>query len=146
MWKGLCCSERALLRSTVEVQPKRAICRYGRACAALRGPSYGLRWKWANFRLKRAICRCGRACTALIGPLISLCRPLSGPKMLFRRSGKDSCCIEGALCLPVRRPERVLCGPGNEAKFIFIYGVGCRKKSFMLGVKNVGKIRMVIFE
>ena len=32
------------------------------------------------------------------------------------------------------------------AKFIFSYVVGCRKKSFMLGVQDVGKIRMLIFE
>ena len=35
-----------------------AICRWGRACAALRGPSlYGQRSKCAHFRPKRAICR-----------------------------------------------------------------------------------------
>ena len=32
------------------------------------------------------------------------------------------------------------------AKFIFSYGVGCRKKGFMLGVQDVGKIRTLIFE
>ena len=37
-------------------------------------------------------------------------------------------------------------GSANEAKFIFSYGVGCKKKSFMLGVQDVGKIRMKIFE
>ena len=86
VWKGLCCSERALLWSTVEV---------GQLSAQAGNLSV---WE-------------GLYCSD--GPLISLCRPLSGPKMLFRRSGKDSCCIEGALCLPVRRPERALREPGR---------------------------------
>ena len=34
----------------------------------------------------------------------------------------------------------------SVAKFIFSYVVRCRKKSFTLGVQDVGKIRMLIFE
>ena len=34
----------------------------------------------------------------------------------------------------------------SVAKFIFSYGVECRKKGFMLGVQDVGKIRTLIFE
>ena len=45
VWESPCCSERTLLRS-----------------------------KWALFRPKRAICRCGRACVALRGPLVGLYR------------------------------------------------------------------------
>ena len=31
-------------------------------------------------------------------------------------------------------------------QFHFSHGVGCRKKSFMLGVQDVGKIRILIFK
>ena len=33
----------------------------------------------------------------------------------------------------------------SVAKFIFSYGVGCRKKGFMLGVQDAGIIRTLIF-
>ena len=36
--------------------------------------------------------------------------------------------------------------PSNVAKFISSYGVGCTKKSYVVEVSDVGKIKMLIIE